>query len=78
MNFNKNGDVHRTVIGGIISLLIKAGFIWYAYVMLYRSIFREYDWSMNSVQYLNLAEMGAISLTDTNLTIFWNLSKQMG
>ncbi len=43
MNLNKNGDQHFTIVGALISILIKLFFISYTIILLARVINKSYD-----------------------------------
>ncbi len=43
MNLNKNGDEHFTIIGALISIIIKLFFISYTIILLRRVINKSYD-----------------------------------
>ena len=36
LNFDRNGDTHKTIIGGFFSIFIKAFIIWYVYLNFYQ------------------------------------------
>ena len=43
LNLNKNGDQHFTIVGALISILIKLFFISYTIILLARVINKSYD-----------------------------------
>ena len=61
LNFNKSGDSHKTLIGGIGSLLVSGFMIVYIYIQTKKFLFNEAD--------NNFTEVGVI---DINAEEYWD------
>ena len=76
LNFNKEGDSHKTFIGGCFSVLIKVAMFTYVFSNLKKMILMEDD--SNSIEY-NLIDLDSEPEThyhDTDFNMFHILRKQ--
>ena len=76
LNFDKQGDTHRTFIGGIVSIVVKVLMTIYILMKLGKLVFK--DGSNNAVTALmvKLDLLGEVEYFDTNLLLFYVLKKQ--
>ena len=54
LNFNKDGDSHKTLIGGLFSILVTSFMVMYTYIR-----FRMFYYNLADV---NLTEIGMVNL----------------
>lgn len=78
LNFNKQGDTHKTVIGGLFSILIKLFLGLYVFLLFKRMFLKESDSNYVRINVLDLKEFGPKDLNNTDLTVFHVLKKQLG
>ena len=57
LNFNKNGDTHKTFIGGLFSILIKVALAFYVYTLFKRMFLNEADSNYTRINVMNLEEV---------------------
>ena len=62
LNFNKNGDSHKTIIGGIFSVFIKMLLGLYVYLLFKRMFLNEADSNYTRINVMNLDSFGSHSL----------------
>ena len=62
LNFNKNGDSHKTIIGGIFSVFIKMLLGLYVYLLFKRMFLNEADSNYTRINVLNLDKHGSQGL----------------
>jgi hypothetical protein len=77
LNFNKEGDSHKTVVGGLFSCLIKVVMFIYVFINFKKMILNESD--SNSMEY-NLVDLDSDPVKkfqDTNFKMFHVLRKQI-
>ena len=75
LNFNKQGDSHKTLIGGVFSFVIRLIMFIYVVILFKRLFLNEGDNNFTKLDVLDLEEFGKIKLSDTNLTVFHVLKK---
>lgn len=78
LNFNKNGDSHKTFVGGVFSMFIKMLLGLYVFLLFKRMFLNEADSNYTRINVLNLDEFGSHSLNETYMTVFYVLKKQLG
>ena len=73
LNFDQQGDAHKTLIGGLASILIKIGMSIYV-VLTFEKFFYNLD-DKNSTEsgLLDLKELGQIDYNSTNFFNFYVL-----
>ena len=62
LNFNKNGDSHKTFIGGLFSMLIKVTLAFYVYTLFKRMFMNEADSNYTRINVMNLTEVGSFEM----------------
>ena len=77
LNFNKEGDSHKTILGGFFSVFIKAAMFVYVFMNFKKMILREDD--SNSIEYnlVDLENDPVIEFSNTNFIMFYVLRKQV-
>ena len=73
----EEGDLHKTLVGGIISIIIKASMAFYVYYNFKKLFWHEDDKQFNEFGLLNLDELGVVNYTETSQFVFFTLSKQL-
>ena len=58
LNFNRNGDSHKTFIGGLFSMLIKVTLAFYVYTLFKRMFYNEGDSNYTRIDVMNLTDVG--------------------
>ena len=76
LNFNNNGSVHKTLCGGVASLLIKVIVLLYMVILLRKLVLQLDDRYFTAISSMNSAEMGDLHYSDTNLDFFFHLEKE--
>ena len=70
LNFNRNGDTHKTFIGGFVSILLKILMLVYV-VMRSHKLFTFHDPTIGTTNtLLKLEDEGDVLYKDTSLVIF--------
>lgn len=77
LNFNKNGDSHKTFIGGLFSILIKMLLGLYVYLLFKRMFLYEADSNYTRINVLDLEKFGKQMLNKTDMTIFHVFKKKL-
>ena len=70
LNFNKNGDSHKTLIGGFFSLFIKMLLGVYVYLLFKRMFLYEADSNYTRINVLDLETFGKQMLNKMDMTVF--------
>ena len=58
LNFNRNGDSHKTFIGGLFSMLIKVTLAFYVYTLFDRMFMNKGDSNYTRINVMNLTDVG--------------------
>ena len=74
-NFNGSSDQHRTVVGGVMSILVKVFLLFYIYTLVYR--FWNLGDPNNDIisRLVKVDSLGLIKLNTTRVFPFWVLKK---
>ena len=73
LNFNRNGAAHKTLIGGIFSILVNMAVYYYVFTRFKILFFREGDKRVSRAQEIDLAEIGEVDYFDSSTLMFWVL-----
>ena len=77
LNFDKQGDAHKTTFGGIYSLFIKIFLVIYLYLNLSKLFTHVDDNNVTTVGALNLELVGEVSVPlETSSLVFYSFRKQ--
>jgi hypothetical protein len=77
LNFDKQGDTHNTVIGGVFSIFIKFAVAVYVIMNFQKMLFYEQDFNSTQLGALDLADLGNVPLNETHSRIYFRLTKQL-
>jgi hypothetical protein len=77
-NFDGKGDKHKTLIGGIFSVLVKMMMAVYIYVRVAKLLFRNDPDIITSDALLKVDLHGDVPMSDLHMTSFYVLNKQLG
>ena len=75
LNFNRNGDAHTTVIGGLTSCIVKALIYIYIYMCAMKLFMIEDAQIETKIKNLDLDELGEVDYQDAKSSLFWVLRK---
>jgi hypothetical protein len=75
LNFNKEGDSHKTTIGGVFSIFIKTAIFLYVFMNLKKMILREDDTNMIEYNLIDLDTEPASNYGEMNYQMFYVLRK---
>ena len=76
LNFNGKG-VHTTILGGIVSLIVKLLFLFYIVINV-RKLFSKDEYSSTTEQFtVDLEKLGPVSSKNSGTFIFYTLHKQL-
>ena len=78
LNFNRNGDSHTTILGGLVSLLVKTVMTIYIYMNIMKLVSFEDAAVETKIKNLDLVELGEVSYHDAKSTVFWVMRKTAG
>ena len=78
LNFNNKGHLHKTFLGGLVSLFIKTFIGLYVFLNVRNLLFALDDKVSLTISNLDLAKEGVLEYNQTNTTIFWVLRKTKG
>ena len=76
LNFDRKGDSHKTMIGGLFSLFIRLGIFCYVFLNFKRMLLNENDLNYTLIGIVDLEELGEVLYNETSLTIFHRIKKQ--
>ena len=76
LNFMSEGDVHKTAIGGFVSVWVKLAFLVYVAIWFKTMIYREGDSIMNDMTPLEMEEDEYVAMNETGMTMFYQITKQ--
>lgn len=77
LNFDKNGDVHKTFFGGFFSAIVKILMFWYIIRLLIRIFMLGDPEIVSTSNNLDSNALGLVTYASTNLKIFHQLGKQL-
>ena len=77
LNFNRNGQSHKTTLGGFVSVMIKGWMFFYVYYIFRKMLFYEDDKSYNDQVLIDLKDLGTVNYNQTDQFIFFSLMKQL-
>ena len=76
-NFDRKGETHHTIVGGLLSVAVKALLTFYVIICVKRLILHERDSITTTLMANDIDFEGAgVDYLDLNMTIFWVLEKQ--
>ena len=76
LNFDKQGEAHKTLFGGVYSLFIKVFLVVYLYLNLAKLFTHVDDNNVTTVGALNLELVGDVSVVDdSSMLVFFVVSK---
>jgi len=78
LNFNGEGDKHKTTVGGIFSIIIKVGMTIYIVFNVLKLAYRDDDTIVTMQKTDDLFEKDNLNYHDTDTSIFWVLRKSRG
>ena len=78
LNFNRQGDRHNTIIGGLISLVIKAAMTVFLISNIHKLITYDDDTINTTKKKIDLTEAGALKYDGKKQLYFWVLSNTAG
>ena len=73
LNFEREGDSFKTIIGGFFSILLKMFLLAYGFIVFKRLIFFERDTNFTTIGATNMGDK--VDYLTSNLTIFHVLRK---
>ena len=76
LNFDRRGDAHKTLCGGVFSIFFKMFLAGYVYLMLYKLISKGNDTNLGYEGQIQLTELGPVNYRDTRMSFFFVLRKQ--
>ena len=74
LNFNRKGSSHNTLIGGVVSVLIKVTIVFYIYLLTKKLINKEDDKNSSLITNLDLDALGPVRLDETKTNMYFVLS----
>ena len=77
LNFDQNGDVHKTFFGGFFSMIVKILMFYYITYLLKRVALLEDPELESTKNYLNAGALGEVPFDSTNMVLFHEVRKQM-
>ena len=78
LNFNRNGDAHTTLIGGLVSLFVKTLITIYIYMNVMKLIGIEDAGVETKIMNIDLEELGVVDYDEAQSTVFWVMRKTDG
>ena len=76
LNFNRQGEEHKTLIGGIFSLFINVALIIYFSICIGKLVTGDDNLRLSYVATNDLEEMGPVKYQDTNIKFFAIIRKE--
>ena len=76
LNFDKQGDSHKTFIGGIISIMVKILMFVYVSVKFDKLIYREGSSNAVTALLVKMDTMGEVMFNQTSMVMFYMMKKQ--
>ena len=76
LNFDKQGDSHKTFIGGIISIVVKILMFVYVSVKFDKLIYREGSSNAVTALLVKMDTMGEVMFNQTSMVMFYMMKKQ--
>lgn len=73
LTFNKDGSEHKTVVGGFISIFIKAFLLWYTCTLFIKMWFHQDDKITTTNYTQDFDEMGYVEMSEINTVNFYTL-----
>lgn len=70
LHFNKKGPSHRTLMGGLVSILIKLFMAFYIFIMFKKMIFFEDNKLSTVTSSQDYAALGEVEMADMDFDIF--------
>ena len=75
LNFNKDGNTHKTILGGFVSIFVLAMYYYYIGINVKKMLFRENDTVMFNINQVDESEVKTLSINETEIITFFMLSK---
>ena len=75
LNFDRRGDSHKTLCGGIFSIALKVFLTFYVYLMFIKLIFKGNDTNFSYKGQLDLVKLGDVDYNDINMKFFHVIRK---
>ena len=75
LNFNQKGDVQRTFIGGIFSIIVQLVMIAYIVKLLKRLVFTEEPSTDSVGELFKMEDVGIVSMNETSMIPFHVLKR---
>lgn len=75
-NFQRKGDTHKTLLGGIISMFIRCFMVGYFYILMKRMFLMERDDITSTIGSENLEVKELQNLNETKMLVYFSLQKQ--
>lgn len=78
LNFNKEGNNHKTVAGGFVSIILKLLMCVYFFMIFKKWLFKENNTEFSEIGLNDLEEADELNFhrDTTNMTLFFTLRKQ--
>ena len=76
LNFDRRGDSHKTLCGGVFSIFFKCFLTFYVYLMFTKLIFKTNDTNYTYEGQWHLEGMEAIKYSDMSMRFFHVIKKQ--
>ena len=76
LNFDRRGDAHKTICGGVFSIFFKAFLAFYVYLMAYKLISKGNDTNFGYEGQIHLENFGSVNYMDTRMKFFHVIRKQ--
>mmetsp|Transcript_41069 Transcript_41069/g.62447 ORF Transcript_41069/g.62447 Transcript_41069/m.62447 type:complete len:103 (-) Transcript_41069:1838-2146(-) len=77
LNFNQKGESHKTILGGIVSLIVHTIIFIYIYIHLKKMILKEDNKNYTEASVVNLAEEGEVPLINTHTLTYSVIRHQL-
>ena len=70
LNFDRRGDSHKTLCGGVFSIFFKGFLAFYVYLMFTKLIFKGNDTNFSYEGQMHVSNHGLVKYSDTRMKFF--------
>ena len=71
LSFNNKGTSHKTLLGGLVSILIKLLLVFYFFILLRTLVFNQDDKNTSVISGQELEELGTVNFNETYANMFF-------